>query len=102
MTAFPRLTEIGTDPMLPDTDGDKINDGVEYKFYNTSPLKKMSDGDLCDDGKEISSISDAPPPWWPPFTGQHDTPAHKVDSTDQPRSCPKSLTAPTASVHRAL
>ena len=58
---------IGTNPLLPDTDGDKINDGVEVMGYNTNPLSTNTDGDACGDGKEIGSVND-------------DT---KVNSTDQ-------------------
>jgi hypothetical protein len=48
---------IGTDPTKPDTDGDKLNDGVEVKFYNSNPLSTNTDGDLCTDGKEASSLN---------------------------------------------
>lgn len=47
---------IGSDPTKVDTDGDGINDGVEYKGYNTSPTNTDSDADLCPDGREISSL----------------------------------------------
>lgn len=47
---------IGTDPNKADTDGDGINDGVEFKGYNTSPLSLDTDGDGCPDGREIASV----------------------------------------------
>ena len=47
---------IGSDPTKADTDGDGINDGVEYKGYNTSPTNTDTDGDGCPDGREISSV----------------------------------------------
>jgi lysophospholipase L1-like esterase len=49
--------QIGTDPYKPDTDGDGVLDGAEYKNYNTNPLMKNSDGDLCSDGKEVASVN---------------------------------------------
>jgi hypothetical protein len=78
---------IGTNPLVVDTDGDKINDGVEYEFYNTNPLARYTDRDLhgddatpCDDGKEIASVTDSAPPWWP--VGPWEA-VHKVNSADQ-------------------
>ena len=50
-------TAIGTNPVLPDTDGDGISDGTEYRGYGTSPLLADSDADGCADGREISSIN---------------------------------------------
>jgi hypothetical protein len=58
---------IGTDPTKPDTDGDKLNDGVEFLYYGSDPLSPNTDGDICSDGKEASSLN-------------ADT---KVNSTDQ-------------------
>ena len=58
---------IGTNPLMVDTDGDKINDGVEVMFYNSNPLSTDTDGDGCPDGKEIGSVNDD----------------RKVNSTDQ-------------------
>lgn len=60
-------TSLGTDPTKPDTDGDKLNDGVEYFFYGTDPLTTNTDGDLCSDAREAASVN-------------ADT---KVNSTDQ-------------------
>ncbi len=48
---------LGTDPSKSDTDGDGINDGVEYKGYGTNPLIANSDGDACSDGREIASVN---------------------------------------------
>jgi hypothetical protein len=48
---------IGTNPTLPDTDGDKLNDGVEVKGYNSGPLSLNTDGDACSDGKEAASVN---------------------------------------------
>lgn len=48
---------LGTDPSEPDSDGDGVLDGVEWRHYNTSPLLVNTDGDLCSDGKEIASIN---------------------------------------------
>jgi hypothetical protein len=40
-----------------DSDDDKIIDGIEFRFYNSSPSNANTDGDLCRDGKEIASIN---------------------------------------------
>jgi hypothetical protein len=40
------------DPRKKDTDGDKINDGVEVNTTKTDPAKADSDGDGCNDGAE--------------------------------------------------
>ena len=72
---------LGTDPMKADTDGDKLNDGVEFLYYGSDPLAANTDGDVCPDGKEAASVN-------------ADT---KVNSTDQlivaqsfgPKSGPK-------------
>jgi len=42
----------GTDPQLPDTDGDGLNDGEEVKGYGTDPMKYDSDADGIPDGWE--------------------------------------------------
>jgi FtsP/CotA-like multicopper oxidase with cupredoxin domain len=47
---------IGSDPFLADTDGDGINDGIEYRGYGSSPLLVDTDGDGCSDGLEIASV----------------------------------------------
>ena len=58
---------LGTDPTKVDSDGDKLNDGVEFLYYGSDPLNANTDGDICTDGKEAASVND-------------DT---KVNSTDQ-------------------
>ena len=37
--------KIGTNPELPDTDGDGLNDGEEYLTYTTNPLQPDTDVD---------------------------------------------------------
>ncbi len=49
---------IGSDPAKVDTDGDFINDGIEYKAYNTNPLAVNTDGDACGDGREVGSLNE--------------------------------------------
>ncbi|MFZ5439260.1 MAG: adventurous gliding motility lipoprotein CglD, partial [Myxococcota bacterium] len=41
-----------TDPRNRDSDGDRINDGLERNVTMTDPLKVDSDGDTCSDGAE--------------------------------------------------
>ena len=48
---------LGTNPSNPDTDGDGVNDGVEYKAYGTNPLSVDTDGDGCRDGTEVASVN---------------------------------------------
>lgn len=48
---------VGSNPIVVDTDGDRIPDGAEVKGYGSSPLTQDSDGDGCSDGKEISSVN---------------------------------------------
>jgi hypothetical protein len=48
----------GTDPQNPDTDADGLNDGDEVLKYKTSPLLADSDGDLIPDGVEIQTGTD--------------------------------------------
>ena len=48
---------LGTDPSKPDTDGDKLNDGVEFLYYGSDPLNPNTDGDICTDGKEAASLN---------------------------------------------
>ena len=52
--------EIGTDPNNPDTDGDKLNDGEEFKTYFTAPLNPDTDGDGLKDGEEVRSYKTDP------------------------------------------
>jgi hypothetical protein len=49
-----------------DSDGDLLNDGVEVKWYATSPANFDTDGDGCSDGREAADVNGN----------------HKVDSTD--------------------
>jgi hypothetical protein len=49
-----------------DSDGDRINDGVEVKWYDTSPANFDTDGDDCSDGREAADVNGD----------------HKVNSTD--------------------
>jgi hypothetical protein len=48
---------IGSNPNAVDTDADWINDAVEFKGYNTSPMSTDTDGDGCSDGREIGSVN---------------------------------------------
>ncbi|HET9912536.1 MAG TPA: hypothetical protein VFQ13_11640 [Anaerolineales bacterium] len=48
-----RETTLGTDPLKPDTDGDKLLDGDEVDTRQTDPLKADTDGDSLQDGDEI-------------------------------------------------
>lgn len=48
---------IGTSPLVRDTDGDGLFDGVEYKNYRSDPNRLDGDGDGCDDNKEAASIN---------------------------------------------
>jgi hypothetical protein len=43
-----------------DTDGDGINDGIEYQGYGTNPRAIDSDGDGCRDSTEILSVDNNP------------------------------------------
>lgn len=49
-----------TDPQNPDTDGDKLNDGLEVLIYHTNPLIKDTDGDRLTDGQEVSFCGTSP------------------------------------------
>jgi hypothetical protein len=49
-----------------DSDGDFLNDGVEVKWYATSPANFDTDGDGCSDGREAADVNGD----------------HKVDTTD--------------------
>lgn len=40
----------------PDTDDDRIADGIEFLHYGTSPLQPDTDFDGCPDGVEIASV----------------------------------------------
>jgi hypothetical protein len=47
----------GTNPSLNDSDGDKILDGVEVRYWLTDPMSQNTDGDDCGDGREVASIN---------------------------------------------
>jgi streptogramin lyase len=44
-------------PTVRDADGDRLNDGLEYRGYGTSPLLTNSDGDACGDAREVMSVN---------------------------------------------
>jgi hypothetical protein len=48
---------LGTNPDVGDTDGDGLQDGVEYKGYNADPLVTESDGDGTRDACEATSFN---------------------------------------------
>ncbi len=49
---------IGTNPLVADSDGDGIVDGVEVHTFGTSPLLADTDGDGSNDGEEVTLGSD--------------------------------------------
>jgi hypothetical protein len=49
---------LGTDPDLPDTDSDGLNDGPEVDTYLTDPLESDTDGGGVSDGLEVSARTD--------------------------------------------
>lgn len=51
--------DAGSSPILTDTDGDSLNDGVEVNEHGTSPAHRDSDGDSMNDGYEVSYGLDA-------------------------------------------
>ncbi|MCF8267299.1 MAG: OmpA family protein [Ignavibacteriales bacterium] len=52
--------QIGTDPMNPDTDGDKIKDIDEVRKTNTNPTKADTDNDGLNDYEEIYTYKTDP------------------------------------------
>lgn len=48
---------LGTNPLLFDSDGDNITDGVEVKGFNSNPRAADSDGDGCEDRREVASVN---------------------------------------------
>src|SRR6266487_4389686 len=53
-----REPALGTDPLKPDTDGDKLSDRDEVEVRLTNPLNPDTDGDGLRDGDEIKLGSD--------------------------------------------
>ncbi len=53
-----REASIGTDPNIPDTDGDGLTDGEEVQVWHTNPLNRDTDGDSLIDGQEIKIGTD--------------------------------------------
>lgn len=45
---------IGTDPCVPDTDGDRLGDFAEVRTHGTDPLRADSDDDGLDDARELN------------------------------------------------
>jgi hypothetical protein len=45
----------GSNPTLPDTDGDGLLDGAEVKTHDTDPNKADTDGDLLSDAEEVNT-----------------------------------------------
>lgn len=52
--------QIGTNPLIADTDGDGLNDGAEHNTYKTNPLNKDTDGDTLTDGMEVNTYNTNP------------------------------------------
>lgn len=52
--------EIGTDPRSKDTDNDGLDDLAEFVTYKTIPLFYDTDGNLLGDGEEINKYSTDP------------------------------------------
>jgi len=50
--------KIGSDPTIPDTDADSLNDFDEVNKYKTNPIKADTDSDGVSDGKEIELGTD--------------------------------------------
>ena len=55
--------QIGTDPEAFDTDGDRLGDGDELRYYGTDPTLVDSDGDGIDDGTEVLDLGTDPADW---------------------------------------
>jgi hypothetical protein len=55
--------EIGTNPKSKDTDNDGLEDIAELTTYKTIPLLYDTDGDLLGDGEEINEYSTDPLNW---------------------------------------
>ena len=50
-----REVALGTDPLVPDTDGDRLLDREEVDTYQTNPLQPDTDNDGLSDGDEIQT-----------------------------------------------
>lgn len=50
-------TSIGSNPAMVDTDGDGVNDGVEFRGYGSFAAVLDSDGDACADDTEIADVT---------------------------------------------
>ena len=50
-----REAVLGTDPLLPDTDGDRLLDGEEVETHLTNPLDLDTDDDGLEDGDEVQT-----------------------------------------------
>jgi hypothetical protein len=48
---------LGTNPANVDSDGDRLLDGAEFRYYGSDPLNPNSDGDICSDGREAASLN---------------------------------------------
>ena len=55
-----REVSLGTDPLKPDTDGDKLLDGDEVNTRLTNPLIPDTDGDGLSDGDEVQTYQTDP------------------------------------------
>ncbi|HET6445823.1 MAG TPA: protein kinase [candidate division Zixibacteria bacterium] len=51
---------LGTNPNVPDSDQDLLEDGEEVLIWSTNPLNRDSDGDKLSDGEEVRSIGTNP------------------------------------------
>ena len=53
LTDYRELTDLYSDPTDQDSDGDGLDDGLEFSFFRTSPTLEDSDGDQIPDADEI-------------------------------------------------
>ncbi|MBI5285191.1 MAG: thrombospondin type 3 repeat-containing protein [Chloroflexi bacterium] len=47
----------GTDPNNVDSDGDRLLDGWEVRYWMSNPLARNTDGDSCTDEREVASVN---------------------------------------------
>lgn len=52
--------ELGTDKNNPDSDGDGLDDGVEFNRYTSDPLSADTDQDGLTDGDEVNTYGTSP------------------------------------------